>query len=91
VQVLEEYIDEDVVKQMIGNADILTDEARLKATTGLRIDSTRLKCEVIYPAQVTDFDKIPLQVSILSHTLAAAVKTCLATYQHNYYKSSEMK
>jgi hypothetical protein len=65
VQVLEEYIDEDVVKQMIGNADILTDEARLKATTGLRIDSTGLKCEVIYPAQVTDFDKIPLQVSIL--------------------------
>lgn len=65
MQVLEEYIDEDVVKQMIGNADILTDEARLKATTGLRIDSTGLKCEVIYPAQVTDFDKIPLQVSIL--------------------------
>ncbi|XP_033608369.1 cilia- and flagella-associated protein 206 [Cryptotermes secundus] len=60
LQVLE-YTDEGVVKQMIGNTQVLTDEARLKATTGLKIDSTGIKCEVLYPAQVTDFDKIPLQ------------------------------
>ncbi|KDR14041.1 hypothetical protein L798_11954, partial [Zootermopsis nevadensis] len=60
LQVLEN-IDEGVVKQIIGNTEILTDEARLKATTGLKINSTGLKCEVIYPAQVTEFDKIPLQ------------------------------
>jgi hypothetical protein len=60
-----EYIDEGSVKQLIGNTEILTDEARLKATTGLKIDSTGLQCEVIYPAQVPEFDKIPLQVSIL--------------------------
>jgi hypothetical protein len=64
VQVLE-YIDEGVVKQMVGNTQVLTDEARLKATKGLKIDSTGIKCEVVYPAQVTDFDKLPLQVSIL--------------------------
>jgi hypothetical protein len=63
-----EYIDECVVKQLIGNAKILTDEARLKATTGLKIDSTGLECKVIYPAQVTDFDKIPLQVSIVTYS-----------------------
>jgi hypothetical protein len=73
VQVLE-YIDEGVVKQMVGNTQVLTDEARLKATTGLKIDSNAIKCDVVYPAQVTDFDKIPLQVSILWHTMAAAVK-----------------
>jgi hypothetical protein len=76
VQVLE-YIDEGAVKQMVRNTQVLTDEARLKATTGLKIDSTGIKCEVVYPAQVTDFDKIPLQVSILWHTLAVAVTTCL--------------
>jgi hypothetical protein len=40
-----------------------------------------LECEVIYPTQVTDFDKIPLQVSILWHTPAIAVKTYSAIYQ----------
>lgn len=79
MQVLEN-IDEGVVKQIIGNTEILTDEARLKATTGLKINSTGLKCEVIYPAQVTEFDKIPLQVSILWLTLLVAVKTYLAIY-----------
>jgi len=64
MQVLE-YINRDVVQQMIGNREILTDENRLKATTVLKIDSTGMKCEVVYPTQVTDFDKIPLQVSIL--------------------------
>jgi hypothetical protein len=80
VQVLE-YIDKDAVKQMVGNRDILTDEDRLKATTGLKIDSTAMKCEVVYPTQVTDFDKIPLQVRILSHILVVVVKPCLAVYQ----------
>ncbi|KAJ4445803.1 hypothetical protein ANN_12488 [Periplaneta americana] len=60
LQVLE-YIDEDTLKHMIGDATILTDEERLKATTGLKIESSEMKTEVVYPAQVTDFDKIPLQ------------------------------
>jgi hypothetical protein len=80
VQVLE-YIDKDVVQQMIGNIEILTDEDRLKATTGMKIESTGMKCEVVYPTQVTDFDKIPLQVSILSPILVVAAKPCLAVYQ----------
>jgi hypothetical protein len=70
VQVLE-YIDKDLVQQMIGNREILTDENRLKATTGLKIDSTGMKCEVVHPTQVTDFDKIPLQVSIVYNSVVA--------------------
>lgn len=77
MQVLD-YIDKEVVQQMIGNREILTDEDRLKATTGLKIDSAGMICEVVYPTQVTDFDKIPLQVSIQSHILVVAVKNCVA-------------
>jgi hypothetical protein len=77
VQVLES-VNRDVVQQMIGDGEILTDENRLKATTGLKIDSTGIKCEVVYPTQVTDFDKIPLQVSMVLYISDVAVKTCLA-------------
>jgi len=81
VQVLE-YIDKDVVQQMIGNREILTDENRLKATTGLKIDSTGMKCEVVYPTQVTDFDKIPLQVSILYFSCGCQnLFGCLSEFQ----------
>lgn len=77
MQVLES-VNRDVVQQMIGDGEILTDENRLKATTGLKIDSTGIKCEVVYPTQVTDFDKIPLQVSMVLYISVVAVKTCLA-------------
>ncbi|KAJ9597926.1 hypothetical protein L9F63_011213, partial [Diploptera punctata] len=60
IQVLD-YIDESTIKHMIGNENILTDEARLEATTGMKIDPEGMQCEVVYPSQVTDFDKIPLQ------------------------------
>ena len=61
LQILE-HIDDDTIKYMIGSANILTDEARLEATTGMKIDSEGIQCEIVYPAQVTDYDKIPLQV-----------------------------
>ncbi|PSN39196.1 Cilia- and flagella-associated protein 206 [Blattella germanica] len=60
IQVLD-YIEESTVKCLIGDSEILTDEARLEATTGIKIYSEGMQCEVVYPAQVTDFDKIPLQ------------------------------
>nr|CAD7435080.1 unnamed protein product [Timema monikensis] len=57
-----DHTDNEVLKMMLGDAEVLTDADRLEASMGQTIHRRKtINCGVVDPSVVADFDRIPLQ------------------------------
>nr|CAD7406554.1 unnamed protein product [Timema poppensis] len=57
-----DHVDNEVLKVMLGDAEVLTDADRLEASMGQTIHRRKtINCGVVDPSVVADFDRIPLQ------------------------------
>ncbi|XP_063237820.1 cilia- and flagella-associated protein 206 isoform X2 [Bacillus rossius redtenbacheri] len=54
-------IDDALLRSMLGDELVLSDEARLQASMGALIDQAGMACPVVHPASSPDFDRICLQ------------------------------